>query len=102
MLCLMTDDDCSRHSSRESRGAWRGTIIAVVVLPLEYFCQYHLVGIVKIAKAHSRLSVWRVIVRRSDLTSLFSFDFLFRFFISHICFCISSGQVGGEMGRYMK
>lgn len=87
MLCLMTDDDCSRHSSRVSRGAWRGTIIAVVVLPLEYFCQYHLVGIVKIAKAHSRLSVWRVIVRRCDLTSLFSFDsfcfgFLFLIFIS--------------------
>lgn len=39
-------------------------------LPLELFCQYHLVGIVKIAKVHFRL--WRAIVPSSWGFRLFS------------------------------
>lgn len=83
-------NDCARHLSLYIIVYVAVVVVAVVwlaSLALEKFCQYHLVGIVKIAKAHSSsLQLWRVIVPRffsvQDITffSIFFITFLFVYF----------------------
>lgn len=100
----MTDDDCSRHSRVESlEGLERHhncscCFATRILLSISFSghrkdCQSPL--------ETETLCVWRVIVRRCDLTFQFRLLFFrFQFFISHIYFCISSGrQVRGGSTR---